>query len=108
MKSAKQNKIYDSHRIIKKENCKLLLLLFITAPFFAQAKENIGTLHKQQNQATLNAQKTASACSQSGSQVDLDVNNVRTKILGGGDMWWDLKNVKYEIPPSQPLWEIIE
>ena len=30
--------------------------------------------------------------------VDLDVNNVRTKLLNGGDMWWDLNNPKYEIP----------
>ena len=28
----------------------------------------------------------------------MDINNVRTTILGGGDMWWDLDNAKYEIP----------
>ena len=30
--------------------------------------------------------------------VDLDINNVRTTILNGGDLWWDLDNAKYEIP----------
>lgn len=38
-------------------------------------------------------------CSQASAQADLSVNNVRTRILNGGDMWWDLVgSAKYEIP----------
>jgi hypothetical protein len=37
-------------------------------------------------------------CSPGNAQTDLDINNVRTTILTGGDMWWDLNNAKYEIP----------
>ncbi len=40
----------------------------------------------------------ASTCDPASQSVDLDVNNVRTKLLNGGDMWWDLNNPKYEIP----------
>ena len=40
----------------------------------------------------------ASTCNPASQSVDLDVNNVRTKLLNGGDMWWDLNNPKYEIP----------
>lgn len=40
----------------------------------------------------------AAACSPSAAQTDLDINNVRTTILAGGDMWWDLEGAKYEIP----------
>ncbi|MFI5218543.1 MAG: hypothetical protein ACHQNT_03560, partial [Bacteroidia bacterium] len=29
-------------------------------------------------------------CSSTTAQKDLDINNVRTRILVGGDMWWDL------------------
>lgn len=37
-------------------------------------------------------------CRAASQSADLDVNNVRTKILNGGDMWWDLNLPKYEIP----------
>ncbi len=42
--------------------------------------------------------KMAAGCEPATAQVDLDINNVRTRILNGGDMWWDLNNAKYEIP----------
>lgn len=40
----------------------------------------------------------ANTCSPASQSADLDINNVRTKILNGGDMWWDLNNPKYEVP----------
>ena len=40
----------------------------------------------------------AAECKAPTSRIDLDINNVRTTILNGGDMWWDLDNAKYEIP----------
>jgi hypothetical protein len=40
----------------------------------------------------------ANGCSPSTSQTELNINNVRTTILGAGDMWWNLDNSKYEVP----------
>ncbi|MEW6469291.1 MAG: T9SS C-terminal target domain-containing protein [Bacteroidota bacterium] len=40
----------------------------------------------------------AAACNASTAQTELYVNNVRTTILAGGDMWWDFSSAKYEIP----------
>ncbi|MBL0047623.1 MAG: T9SS C-terminal target domain-containing protein [Bacteroidetes bacterium] len=78
------------------------LILAATAFYFVtntvQSKENVGQIPKQTSVTQQNSMKLATVCSQSGSRIDLDLNNVRTKILGGGDMWWDLKDVKYEIP----------
>ncbi|MFI5219629.1 MAG: hypothetical protein ACHQNT_09080, partial [Bacteroidia bacterium] len=37
-------------------------------------------------------------CSSTTAQKDLDINNVRTRILVGGDMWWDLTTAQYEVP----------
>lgn len=39
-------------------------------------------------------------CSPATGSVDLDINNVRAKLLGGGDMWWDqgLGTANYEVP----------
>jgi len=39
-----------------------------------------------------------SQCNLPIAQADLDINNVRTTILVGGDMWWDVSNPKYEVP----------
>ena len=59
----------------------------------AVAKENI-------NQGLTNgvSTKVAAGCEPSTSQTDLDVNNVRTTIMTGGDMWWNLSDAQYEIP----------
>ena len=42
--------------------------------------------------------KVAAGCTPASSQTDLDVNNVRTTIMAGGDMWWNLSDARYEIP----------
>jgi hypothetical protein len=42
---------------------------------------------------------TAAGCLPAGSYTFLDLNNVRTRINTGGDMWWDLSGTaSYEIP----------
>lgn len=40
----------------------------------------------------------AGGCEPASQSADLDINNVRTKILNGGDMWWDLNTARYEVP----------
>ena len=47
--------------------------------------------------------KFGSDCDPATQLADLDVNNVRTKIMNGGDMWWDLSNPKYEVPKIDDL-----
>lgn len=42
--------------------------------------------------------KFAIECEPASASADLDINNVRTRILNGGDMWWDLSSARYEIP----------
>ena len=37
-------------------------------------------------------------CNAAEAQVEMSINNVRTIILAGGDMWWDLNNARYEVP----------
>lgn len=40
-------------------------------------------------------------CSPSTSSIDLDINNIRARLLGGGDFWWDgVGDAKYEYPKS--------
>jgi hypothetical protein len=41
-------------------------------------------------------------CSNSKSQIDQEINNVRARLLGGGDCWWDFTNGRYIVPKIDP------
>lgn len=75
------------------------LVILLAAGFLAEAKEP---------PAPKNARKSAleslaEGCAPATAQTDLDINNVRARILGGGDMWWDLNQAQYEVPKGSNL-----
>ncbi len=37
-------------------------------------------------------------CLPATAQIDMDINNVRARLLTGGDVWWDLSDGKYIVP----------
>jgi len=37
-------------------------------------------------------------CSNSKSTIDQEINNVRARLLGGGDCWWNFKDGRYIVP----------
>jgi hypothetical protein len=41
-------------------------------------------------------------CANSESQIDQEINNVRARLLAGGDCWWDLQNGSYIVPKVEP------
>ena len=41
-------------------------------------------------------------CATSRSAFDMSINNVRARLLGGGDVWWDLSDGKYIVPKVDP------
>ena len=44
-------------------------------------------------------------CAAATKQTDLDINNVRARLLVGGDVWWDTDDGRYivpKVPPGQP------
>lgn len=66
----------------------------------AQARYNVGTPDpKGPREPEIKGKRFG--CLPATQQRDLDVNNVRTTILNGGDMWWNLSNARYEIPKIQ-------
>lgn len=64
----------------------------------AIAKPNIGQTIKKE----AGLHKTAAGCDQTTAVIDLDVNNVRARLMTGGDMWWDRPNetAAYEVPKN--------
>jgi hypothetical protein len=79
-------------------NYKVKQIVTLSLAFFSIAliaKENV--VNPNAASGIINT-KVAAGCSPSTSQTDLDVNNVRTIIMAGGDMWWNLADARYEIP----------
>jgi hypothetical protein len=64
------------------------------------AKENVNQNTTTPTGGMLGGRLASGDCTQATSSADLDINNVRTKILTAGDMWWDpfQSIAKYEIP----------
>lgn len=82
-----------------KHNLRFLLIaLSILIAVNVSAEENVG----QGNKRVVKANKLAEECQPATAQIDLDINNVRTRLLSGGDMWWNLDDAKYEIPKIEP------
>lgn len=65
------------------------------------ARENVDT--EMGSLPDVRTFKTVAAnCDAASAQFDLDINNVRTRLLNGGDMWWNLSEAKYEVPKVDP------
>ncbi len=69
----------------------LLMLLFAGA-LWAREPE----VSKTNRKSVL--KQLAENCAPATAQSDLNINNVRARILNGGDMWWDLNIAQYEVP----------
>ena len=80
---------------MKKTAKNTLYIFFALLAFGAQAKENV---NHTGGGVTGPLQTLAYNCAVGTAQTLLDINNVKTTILNGGDMWWDLSNGRYEIP----------
>ncbi len=61
------------------------------------AREDLVTSHHRQHLKT-----TAAGCQPATAAIDLDINNVRARLMTGGDMWWNLTTqvAAYEIPKA--------
>ena len=80
---------------------KIFLSLVLLAGWstLSFAKENVGNIPKT---PVANTHKTtASTCPRTNAEIDLKINNVRARILDGGDLWWDPNDPStgiYEVP----------
>ncbi len=80
-------------------NKHLLIAAATLSVFTVSARERQGSVLK-----TSNVHKVASGCTAPQSAAELAVNNVRTIIFSGSDMWWDLfgnGNAYYVVPKVQ-------
>ncbi len=88
------------------KNILSLILIISTASVFADVDKN----DPGKRSGTTGSYRSAAAeCARSSSREVLEINNVRTTLHNGGDMWWNLASPglpRYEIPkkddPSAP------
>lgn len=83
--------------IMNKVNKYLLCSAVVLTAFTGTAREKYGSAFR----ASTNTQRVMAGCSAPQSSAELTVNNVRTIIFSGGDMWWDLfggTNAWYYVP----------
>ena len=73
----------------------LSLLVVVVSNITALARPNAG--YNGYRQKLL---KTTGGCKPAEASIDLDINNVRARLMTGGDMWWDngTGEARYEVP----------
>lgn len=76
----------------------LLVALGLSCSLSVSAREEVGKPITGGSKSGGNGNKIAAGCLNSSSQSVLDINNVRTTVLNGGDMWWNLFDARYEVP----------
>ena len=84
-----------------KLNKHLLIAGIALSALSANAREKYGIAAR-----TAAPEKVLAGCSPAQASAELAVNNVRTLIFSGSDMWWDLfgtQNARYTIPKGEDL-----
>lgn len=74
-----------------------LALILGLQSMHSNAKEMVDVPERQLT--TEQQQKILNGCEPATAHQELNINNVRARIMNGGDMWWDLVgNPRYEVP----------
>src|SRR3954464_5992646 len=89
--------------MLNNSNMKKILVLFAGFSVLVSQAREVPNFEKAAGSGTL-GQRILSNCAAPGASSELWINNVRTIIFSGGDMWWDRNgsgNAFYYIPAVQ-------
>ncbi|MEM9545565.1 MAG: hypothetical protein AAGA77_06305, partial [Bacteroidota bacterium] len=88
---------------IKTKLFALIVLLFAVST--AEGRVDPEKLAKMKDRIPLAGKRFD--CQPAQSQYDMEINNVRSRLLTGGDLWWDLSNGRYIVPkPAEGFPEV--
>ena len=82
--------------------CPFYLICFMLFSSLVQARQPEGLIKTPTPKTKSNVLKARENCSPATKQIDLEINNVRARLLNGGDMWWDLDKGRYIVPKVVP------
>lgn len=86
-------------------NIKTGLWLFLVLGFASVAQANIDKTNQREKPASPSHDQYINfreACDNATSQIEQEFNNVRARLLTGGDVWWDGDNGRYVVPKTPP------
>ena len=78
----------------------ITLVAFLLTSITVYARVDPEKLVKMKERAKLAGPRMD--CQPAQAQYDLEINNVKARLLTGGDVWWDLTNGKYIVPKPAP------
>ena len=84
--------------MIKSKKHIAVLSVLLIGSHLLIAKENVGM---KKSAAPANQSRVLAGCSNTQAQTDLSINNVRARVLNGGDLWWNYNDNTtgvYEVP----------
>lgn len=89
--------------MLKNKNKRFALVVAVAAMGFvmqANARPNVTSGLKPTNKGQGQLKTTAGTCKPAQAAIDLDINNIRARLMTGGDMWWDIGTevAAYEVP----------
>lgn len=85
--------MFNDNKIVR----ALLVIATTALALNAEARPNVTSKPKVSG----GQQKTtAGTCKPAEANIDLDINNIRARLMTGGDMWWDIgtSEARYEVP----------
>ena len=80
----------------------LFLLLTLATMVSARKPNHQAPLPGHDSPAPSNSVSFRTDCVQGISQIDMDINNVRARLLSSGDVWWNLYDAGYIVPKVEP------
>ncbi len=79
-------------------------ILFIAALLFSivtmEARNNPGQLKQMTDKVQFSSARMN--CQPAQANTDLEINNVRARLLTGGDIWWNKEDGRYIVPKPAP------
>ena len=78
----------------------LFLLVFMVSTSSVEARFDPDRFEKMKDRVQTAGNRAD--CQPAQKQIDLDINNVRARLLTGGDVWWDLQEGRYIVPKPAP------
>jgi hypothetical protein len=80
----------------------LLLMIGWSLAFSASANINPNIHKKEGKESGKTTVSFRENCDNAITQIDQAINNVRARLLTGGDVWWDGTDGRYVVPKVAP------
>ena len=87
--------------MMKNNKIGIAMLMFACGMMFSTSSFARPDVNPGKKQGLKRGQlKTTASCKPAEASIDLDINNVRARLMTGGDMWWDngTSEARYEVP----------